>query len=383
MSKKVIHQLSLSDIGGVQRSFNLFLPHAIKKSKFRHYIYSMHDLMDYYKDCKKFYFNINKSYLNKIKFIFFLLSKNYIIHFYNKLGSYSINKLLTFVPSSNIIFHERGAAWNAKLKDIKTYRENASKAKIIIANSKATKTMLTKRFHIDENKICVIYNGFFLEDFNFIPKNNKRYSKKFSVGYVGRLDTPKAVHILIKAAKELTDYDFFIAGNGVLESQLKDLAKNSKNINFLGSTKDPLELISKMDVIVVPSIREPFGNIIVEAGFCKKAVIATNIDGIPEIINNGVSGILIDPDKEILFEEKLKNSLPLPDLVINPNTHELQKPKEINPLKLRDSIIQLALDHDKRKLYGENLYNSVKKKYNIENYQKEIEIIYQKFYNLK
>ena len=73
MSKKVIHQLSLSDIGGVQRSFNLFLPYAIKKSKFRHYIYSMHDLMDHFIDSKNFYYNINKSFLNKIKFVFFFI----------------------------------------------------------------------------------------------------------------------------------------------------------------------------------------------------------------------------------------------------------------------------------------------------------------------
>lgn len=118
MSKKVIHQLSLSDIGGVQRSFNLFLPYAIKKSKFRHYIYSMHDLMDHFTDSKNFYYNINKSFLNKIKFVFFLFSKNYIIHFYNNLGSSSINKLLSLIPSSNIMFHERGTAWNAKEKDI-------------------------------------------------------------------------------------------------------------------------------------------------------------------------------------------------------------------------------------------------------------------------
>ena len=380
MSKKVIHQLSLSDIGGVQRSFNLFLPYAIKKSKFRHYIYSMHDLMDHFIDSKNFYYNINKSFLNKIKFVFFLFSKNYIIHFYNNLGSSSINKLLSLIPSSNIMFHERGTAWNAKEKDIKTYKKNASKAKIIIANSNATKTMLVKRFGIDENKIYVIYNGFFLSNYNFIPKNNKRYSEKFSIGYVGRLDTPKAVHVLIGAAKELPEYDFFIAGKGVLENELKDLAKNFKNINFLGSIKEPLELISKMDVITVPSIREPFGNIIVEAGFCKKAVIASNIDGIPEIIDNGINGILIDPDKEISVNEKLNNGLPIPEVVVNPNTNELQKPKEINPLKLRDSIVELALDHDLRKFYGENLYNSVKKKYNIENYQKEIEIIYHKFY---
>ena len=114
MSKKVIHQLSLSDVGGVQRSFNLSLPYTLKKSKFKHYIYSMHDLMDYFVDSKKFYYNLNNSIINKIKFVFFLFSKNYIIHFYNKLGSQSIYKLLNIIPSSNIIFHERGAAWNAK-----------------------------------------------------------------------------------------------------------------------------------------------------------------------------------------------------------------------------------------------------------------------------
>ena len=188
------------------------------------------------------------------------------------------------------------------------------------------------------------------------------------------------MHTLIKAAFELPDYDFFIAGKGILENKLKNLANNSKNINFVGSIKDPLELISKMDIIVVPSIREPFGNVIVEAGFCKKAVIASNIDGIPEIINSGINGLLINPDKELSVDETVEDALPYPDVVVNPITNELQKPLEIDPIKLRDSITKLALDYQTRKLYGENLYNSVKKNYNIENYQKEIEIIYQKFY---
>jgi len=288
--------------------------------------------------------------------------------------------LLTFLPSSNIIFHERGTAWNAKESNIKTYKKNALKAKIIIANSNATRTMLVKRFGIDENKIYVIYNGLFLSNYNFVPKNNKRYSEKISIGYVGRLDTPKAVHVLIEAAKELPNYKFFIAGKGALEYNLKDLAKNFKNINFIGTLKEPLELISKMDIMVVPSIREPFGNVIVEAGFCKKAVIAANIDGIPEIISHNINGVLIDPDKDILINEIPKTALPIPDLVVNPKTNELQKPKEIDPLKLKESIIELASNYNLRKFYGENLYNLVKKKYNIENYQQQIENIYDKFY---
>ncbi len=378
MHKTIIHQISLSSMGGVQRSFNLYFKYAIKNSKFHHSIFGMHDIVEYFDDSKEFYNNLNKSFLNKIKFVFYLLSKNYIIHFYNNLGSRSINKLLTFIPSSNIIFHERGSAWNAKNKDIIIYKKNVSKAKIIIANSYATKILLIKRFGIDKNKIYVVYNGFFPKDFNFIPKNDVRYSQNFSIGYIGRLDTPKAVHIIIKVAKKLPHYEFFIAGKGAIENHLKHLAKDCKNVNFLGSVSDPLEIISKMDIMVVPSIREPFGNIIVESGFCKKPVIASMIDGIPEIIKNGFNGILIEPSKTISFNKIYKNVLPLPDVVINPKTYELQKPKEIDPLKLRDSIIKLSSNDNIRKLYGQNLYNSVQKKYNIDNYHKEIETIYKK-----
>ena len=71
MTKTVIHQLSLSEIGGVQRSFNLYFPYALKKSNFFHYIYSTYDIIDQFDISKEFYFNINKSVFNKIKFIFF------------------------------------------------------------------------------------------------------------------------------------------------------------------------------------------------------------------------------------------------------------------------------------------------------------------------
>lgn len=376
MTKRIIHQLSLSDIGGVQRSFSTFILYAVKKSTFKHYVYSMHDLIDNFVNIKDYHFNINRSLIFKLKFIFSLISRNCVIHFYNNLGSYSLNRLLKYIPHTNIIFHERGSAWNAKNLNIEIYRSNAIKAKIILSNSNATKRMLVKRFGIDRNKIKVIYNGFLSKDYKPTTKNINRYSKKISVGYVGRLDTPKGVHVFIQSAKNLPEYDFFIAGRGVLEHILKESAKDFKNIHFLGSIKDPLDFILKMDIIVVPSIREPLGNVIIEAGYCKKPVIASNIDGIPEIITNGVNGILIDPDKKISFEKIPNKAVPLPKMVINPKTFELQKPKEIDFLKLNKSIIHLATNLNLREKYGENLYKTVKKKFNIENYYKELDKIY-------
>ena len=379
MNKKIIHQLSLSDIGGVQRSFTLYFLHALKKSIFSHQIYSLHDLINNFSDVKSYHYNFQNSLINRIKLIFFIFSKNYIIHFYNNLGSYSVNKLLKIIPSSNIIFHERGSAWNLKNKDIKIYKNNASKAKIIFANSNASKLMLIKRFGIDANKIKVIYNGFLSKDYNHISKYKKRYSEKICIGYLGRLDTPKGVHILINSAIQLPEYDFFIAGKGILEKKLKELAKNHNNINFLGSTEDPLEFISKMDIMVVPSIREPLGNTIIEAGYCKKAVIASNVDGIAEIIKSESNGILIDPENELSFYDLNESVIPIPDVVFNPNTQDLQKPKEVDPLKLKNAIRLLASNVRLREKYGENLYKTVKEKFNIEIYFETLEKFYKSF----
>ncbi len=379
MSKKIVHQVSLSEIGGVQRSFSLYFSHVLKKSSFDHCIYGMHDLIDNFTNVTNHYVNLNKSIIHKIKFIYYLISKNYIIHFYNNLGSKTVNKLLSLMPSSNIIFHERGSAWNAKDEDAKIYRNNASKAKIIIVNSRASKTMLIKRFGVDENKIKVIYNGFLSKSNNYLPINPRRYSSRFSVGYLGRLDSPKGVHVLINSAKQLSDYDFFIAGRGVLENALKEISKNCKNIHFLGSVKEPLEFISKMDTIVVPSIREPLGNTVIEAGYCKKPVIASNIDGIPEIITDQFSGILIDPDKEISFEKITREAVPLPIAVVDPKKQELQKPKEIDSLKLCESIVFLASNSNIRELYGKNLQKKVIEKFNIENYYEILEDLYRQF----
>lgn len=374
--KTIIHQLSLVGIGGVQQSFPSYLIKALNESAFKHKVYGMHELDNNYSHIKKFYINMNNSLYNKLKFIYFLISKKYVIHFYNNLGSRSVNRLLRILPSSNIIFHERGTAWNAKDEDKEIYQNNASKAKIILANSNASKIMLSKRFGIDENKIKVIYNGFLSKSDEHVPKDDNRYSDKFSIGYVGRLDTPKGVHILIESAKKLLEYDFFIAGSGSWENMLKNLAKGYNNIHFVGRVKKPLEFISKMDIIVVPSIREPLGNTIIEAGFCRKPIIAANVDGISEIIKNEFSGILLEPQNNLSICELPKGAVPIPKLVVNPTTNELQKPKEIDSEELEKTIVLLSKDKELREKLGNNLYFNIKQKFIIENYFDEIEKVY-------
>ena len=376
MTKIIIHQLSLTGIGGVQQSFVPYFQKALKDSEYKHLVYGMHELDENYNDISEYYTNINKSIWNKLKFIYFLYSSKYIVHFYNNLASKKVYRLLKYIPSNSIIFHERGASWNAKDEDKIIFQNNTSKATIVLANSNASKIMLVKRFGIDEKKIQVIYNGFLSKDNEYDPNDTKRYSEKFSIGYIGRLDTPKGVHVLIKSATKLKQYDFFIAGDGVWKDMLMDQAKGYENIKFVGRVKEPLDFIDKMDIIVVPSIREPLGNIIIEAGFCKKAVIASNVDGIAEIIENGVSGVLLEPKKEITIKYLPRNAIPMPKVVVNPLKNKLTTPKEVDSNELCIAIVALDKNKEKKEMYGEALCVTVNKKFTIENYFKNLEKVY-------
>ena len=107
----------------------------------------------------------------------------------------------------------------------------------------------------------------------------------------------------------------------------------------------------------------------------QKTVIASNVDGIAEIIENKVNGILINPDKDITFKKLFKDEVPIPQVVINPKTQELQKPKEIDPSKLSEAIEFLLDKPNIRQLYG-NTFTKLCK-FVIENYQEKLEKIYQ------
>ncbi len=377
-NKTIIHQITFSAIGGIQNSFIPFFKLNKFKSDFNHKIYGMHNIDPYFDEIKESYVNFNNSLIEKFRFLFFIISRNYIVHFYNTLSSKKIRFILKFLPSNNIIFHERGSSWSAKTNDFKTIKSNAKKANIIIANSNASKILLIKRFNIEKNKIKVIHNGFLSKKFKNL--NSSRLSKNFSVGYIGRLDTPKGVHILIEAAKKLIDIDFFIAGDGILEKNLIFSAKGFNNIKFVGRAR-PIEFISKMDIMVFPSIREPLGNVIIESGFCEKAVIASDVDGIPDIIENGYNGILLSPKNNLIYKNIPKSAVPIPDYVVNPQTKKLSKPKGIDKIDLINSIKLLRRNKTKRIDMGKKLYYTVKNHFSLEKYCEEINNIYKTILN--
>jgi glycosyltransferase involved in cell wall biosynthesis len=307
-----------------------------------------------------------------------IVSRHKIVHFYNNLTSLKLATLLFILPVHNIVLHERGIIWNHLSSRGILLRFVAWKASLILANSNATKTMLIKKFYISNEKIRVLHNGI-NTTVKCIKQLKDNRSSFFRVGFIGRLDTPKGTHVLIDAMHQLIDnkIELIIAGDGILEKALKKQADNLKNISFVGRIESPYVFLSDIDLLVVPSIREPLGNVCLEAGLCKVPVLASNVDGIPEIIMNGITGELIDATDEISINSP-EGAVPLPEFVVDSVTESIHTPRQINSKLLAKKILELSQEKEILTEYAEQLHKRV---ISMDRYVRDLHKIYKMLNN--
>ncbi len=128
------------------------------------------------------------------------------------------------------------------------------------------------------------------------------------VGMVGRFSFEKGVPDFLESAalvsRDIPEARFMIAGDAVfpgnrpLQDEAVKLAGNPllrERVIFTGEREDIEALYAALDVVIVPSRREGFGRVAAEAGAAGKPVVATAVGGLPEIIADGETGILVPP----------------------------------------------------------------------------------------
>lgn len=135
------------------------------------------------------------------------------------------------------------------------------------------------------------------------------------IGSVGRLTPVKGFPHLLKAVQILTEQGLhvklWLVGDGILNQELRRLAQDSgvaEQVVMLGHRQDTYELLQAMDMFVLPSLHEGIPMALLEAMAVGLPVIATRVGGIPEVIEDRVSGILVepgDPDDLALMCRKL------------------------------------------------------------------------------
>ena len=135
---------------------------------------------------------------------------------------------------------------------------------------------------------------------------DRRFSKQ--VIFAGRLSVEKGIDVLIEIGKKLpSDIQLIILGTGPEEQKIKNLAKNQKNINYLGyqNKENTISLIRGSDILIQPSLKEGISSTILEAMACGTTVIASNVGGNIELIENGINGIIKDPNDFNSFVEEI------------------------------------------------------------------------------
>jgi glycosyltransferase involved in cell wall biosynthesis len=136
------------------------------------------------------------------------------------------------------------------------------------------------------------------------------------VGMVGAIVANKRQDLFLQAAelilREIPDAWFMIVGSGLTENvraymdsltgfiQGKPLAQR---ISFTGYRDDALALMKNFDLLIVPSDREAFGGVIIEAMALGVPIVAHRVDGIPEVVEDGVTGTLIERQDPVLYAD--------------------------------------------------------------------------------
>ena len=192
-------------------------------------------------------------------------------------------------------------------------------ADYIICISKAVEAMFLEN-SVPQYKVGVVYNGIDLTPFNEELDTNK-LRREFNlpetaplVGIVGRISPRKGHKYFIEAAakvlKEIPNAKFFIVGwieshSSMYMKLLKELKDTILSLNlydsvmFTGVRKDIPDIMSSLDIVVLASASEtapePFGRVVVEAMAAGKTVVATREGGVPEIIENNKTGMLVAP----------------------------------------------------------------------------------------
>jgi len=205
---------------------------------------------------------------------------------------------------------------------------------IIIVNSEFDRQLAIKNKITRSEKIITIYNGINLNEIKFLPNE---IAKKFIeskienlklkiensilVGAIANLYKNKGLDFLILAAARIKkfqpNWQFIIIGDGPERLNLEKLIINyglENNVFLFGSIPDTYKYLKAFDLFVLPSVKEGQPWVILEAMAAETPIVATNIAGVTEMIENEKSGLLVEPADSDALAAAIEKMLTHPSL---------------------------------------------------------------------
>lgn len=189
-----------------------------------------------------------------------------------------------------------------------------------VAVSESQKASVVEHLYIREDKVDVVFNG--------VPENACRgddasraqarselgYGEEIIVvGCIAVLSQQKGVNYLLESARELLERDprlrFVIVGGGRLEQELREQCNQyglDGKVQFTGWRSDALRLLGALDIFILPSLWEGLPMVLLEAMATELPIVVTDVADNRNIIENGVSGLVIPPKDPAAISKALR-----------------------------------------------------------------------------
>lgn len=355
-SSKILHIFNLKKFRGVHRLLSSLLSYPVFRNRFEH-IALIKDVSTMYYDvlncfdeyyCYKFYNGfklpsvpafIRQHYIHKILnqtepdviFVWELKDINSLIKAFQKRNTdYGL-----ITRNKNII--------KIKKKDPRLADEFT-----VICPSKAIMHSLSLNVGVINNlKLC--YNAFSPD---ILPGKvrDRTFSDTVILGLCSRLIDNKGIPLALQAIKYLLerglDCQLEIAGTGPRENHYKYLAHKlgiAGNCRFHGFVSPIERFYDKIDILLLPSLSEPFGLASVEAAVRGCPVVVSRVDGLPETILEGQTGLSIAPTLPLeKYADFGGDPSSAPERVYYPEKDEMGEPSLLDPHDIADTVTKLV-----------------------------------------
>ncbi len=266
---------------------------------------------------------------------------------WNRLGQQA--RVLDALGPHRCLYWEHGSAWLYGEDEAK--RGVLARLPAVICNSFAARRMLELRWGY-EGVVRVCPNGVISDR---VPTIRSKIAAPLRLGMACRLVPIKAVCIALHTLAELigrgVNVRLDIAGDGPLRSQLQALAQELKltdAVCFRGAVGDMDAFFADIDIFLHTALREPFGMVAAEAQAAGVPVVCTAVDGLPEVVADGRTGLCVVPTGDLARHEQLGGcNEGLPPYVYAPVEDRIAPPQVCEPAALADAIASLAADRER------------------------------------
>lgn len=227
-------------------------------------------------------------------------------------------------------------------------------SKRVIAVSNQTREYHITKGKINPLKIVTLHNGINISKFTNIPEKTISSTKRLHnippkakvILTVAVLREKKGVQFMLEALPGILtvhpDTYYIIVGDGEHRQKLETITSNyqlQNNVIFAGHRTNVPEYLAASNLFVLPTLIDAFPTVLLEALAASKPIIASNVGGVPEIVENGRSGFLVSPQ---------------------------------NVGQLKDRCNQLLSDPEKAECFAKNGFKTVTEKFSIE---KQVELL--------